>query len=109
MTPDTTTAYRLPSYGGVAFRFIRYGQTTQPVSFFVFDDEDDDAPVEVTVPIEIEYETVDNPDISVVCMVGDDRYFYVPTEDLTPIPDGAYCASCGQIGCTHDARASESD
>lgn len=37
-------------------------------------------------------------------MVGDDGVHSFDPEDLTPIPDDAYCASCGQIGCTHDGR-----
>lgn len=37
-------------------------------------------------------------------MVGDDRSFTFDPEDLQPIPEDDYCASCGQIGCTHDGR-----
>ena len=37
-------------------------------------------------------------------MVGDDRDFTFDPEELTAIPDEAYCAECGQIGCTADGR-----
>lgn len=41
----------------------------------------------------------------VVCvMVGDDRRFAFDPDDITPLDDLAYCASCGQIGCEHDGR-----
>jgi hypothetical protein len=36
-------------------------------------------------------------------MVGDDRKHTVDVDDLTELADGAYCHSCGQIGCTHNA------
>ena len=40
-----------------------------------------------------------------VCvMVGDDREFLFPAEDVTPVDDLDYCLSCGQIGCHHDGR-----
>ncbi len=39
-----------------------------------------------------------------VVMVGDDRKFTVDPEDLTPIAELDYCASCGQVGCGHDGR-----
>jgi len=32
-------------------------------------------------------------------MVGDDREFSVDPEDVTEIPENAYCPECGQIGC----------
>jgi len=40
----------------------------------------------------------------VVVMVGDDREHTVDPEDLTRLDDDAYCAECGQIGCTGDGR-----
>ena len=35
-------------------------------------------------------------------MVGDDMRHRVDPEDLTPLDRGAYCGSCGQVGCCHD-------
>ena len=44
----------------------------------------------------------------VVCtMIGDDRHFTFDREDVISLDDLAYCASCGQIGCTHDGRDRE--
>ena len=37
-------------------------------------------------------------------MVGDDRVFPTDPEDCTPLDDLAYCAECGQVGCTGDFR-----
>jgi hypothetical protein len=37
----------------------------------------------------------------VVTMVGDDKRHNVEPSDLTPLTEGSYCSSCGQIGCTH--------
>lgn len=39
-----------------------------------------------------------------LCMVGDDRLFAVDPDDVAALDDDAYCAECGQIGCTHDGR-----
>ncbi len=44
----------------------------------------------------------------VVCvMVGDDRRFTFDPDELTPLNDLDYCASCGQVGCSHDGRERE--
>lgn len=37
----------------------------------------------------------------IVVMVGDDKRHEVDLSDLTKLDDGAYCESCGQIGCGH--------
>ena len=37
-------------------------------------------------------------------MVGDDFRHSVDPDDLTPIPDDAYCDGCGQIGCGHGSQ-----
>lgn len=34
-----------------------------------------------------------------VVMVGDDREHVVDADDCTPLEDGRYCTTCGQIGC----------
>lgn len=34
-----------------------------------------------------------------VVMVGDDRLIAVEVAELTEIPEDAYCAGCGQVGC----------
>ncbi len=40
----------------------------------------------------------------VAVMVGDDRYHEIEVSELTPLDELDYCASCGQVGCTHDGR-----
>ncbi len=40
----------------------------------------------------------------VAVMVGDDARHTFDPDDLSPIPDLAYCAECGQMGCGHDGR-----
>jgi hypothetical protein len=77
-------AYTVTGYGGVAFRV--FGWETEP-------DED------------TEWTGIEERTGRVVCvMVGDDRRFAFDPEDVTAIDDLAYCAECGQIGCTHDGR-----
>jgi hypothetical protein len=49
------------------------------------------------------YESVE-ADKAVVVMVGDDQRLTYDMEDLTPLPDEAFCGECGQIGCTHDGK-----
>lgn len=46
-----------------------------------------------------------------VCMVmiGDDRLFAFDPAEVRAIDDLAYCASCGQIGCTADGRDRSDD
>ena len=40
----------------------------------------------------------------VVTMIGDDARHVVDVDDLTPLDELAYCASCGQIRCANDGR-----
>lgn len=46
--------------------------------------------------------TVHSGDLLCV-MVGDDRIFVVPPENLTKLGPSEYCHSCGQVGCGCDA------
>ncbi len=43
----------------------------------------------------------------VVVMVGDDYRHTVDPDELVALDELAYCASCGQIGCSHDGRDRE--
>jgi len=88
---DETTfpaeAYMVDGYKGVAWRV--YGWELQP-------DED------------TEWSGIEERTGRVVCvMVGDDRRFVFDPNEVTPLADLDYCASCGQIGCTHDGRERE--
>ena len=77
-------AYTVKGYRGVAWR--AYGWETQPT--------------EAT-----EWDGLEARTGKVVCvMVGDDRRFVFDAEEIAPLDDLAYCASCGQVGCTHDGR-----
>jgi hypothetical protein len=89
---DTTwpaDAYRAKRYDGIAWRVL--GWETEP-----------DADTEWTG---IEERTGN----VVAHMVGDDRRFTFEPEDLSPLADLEYCATCGQIGCAHDGRDREEE
>lgn len=76
--------YRHPDYPGVAWRID--GPETEP-------DED------------TEWSGYDAETGRVRChMVGDDRTFAFDPTELVPLDEDAYCAECGQIGCTADGR-----
>lgn len=42
-----------------------------------------------------------DPDTAIVRMVGDDRDFELPTDELVALDREAFCGECGQIGCGH--------
>lgn len=110
MELSTSIAYTVCPYEGLAFRLIGHAQRWEPFTFIYAEgegeDEDDAIEIEVTTD---DGEYVEDPDMVIVVAIGDDRRIRVPIEDLTPLSDHRFCASCGQIGCTHDVRASESD
>jgi hypothetical protein len=62
-----------------------------------------------TAPTEdTEWSGIEERTGKVVCvMVGDDRRFTFDPAELTPLNDLDYCASCGQVGCSHDGRKRE--
>ena len=79
--------FTVEQYRGVAF--YSHGEQTEP-------DED------------TEWSGIENPTGKVVMtMVGDDHKYLVDPEDIEPLDELAYCAECGQIGCTHDGRERE--
>lgn len=76
-------AYRVSGYDGVAWSV--WGWETEP-------DED------------TEWSGTENRTGKVICvMVGDDRQFTFDQDELSPISSEEYCASCGQVGCSHSA------
>lgn len=76
---DFDATYTADGYGGVAWRVT--GWETKP-------DED------------TEWTGFEVPTGMLVAhMVGDDRDFTFDPDDLTAIPDDAYCPECGQVGC----------
>ena len=77
-------AYTVERYRGVAWRV--YGWETAPTE-------------------DTEWDGLEERTGQVVCvMVGDDRRFTFDPDELTPLGDLDYCASCGQVGCEHDGR-----
>lgn len=81
---DPDARFTVDGYRGITFYAIR--AETAP-------DEDTD------------WTGIEEPTGNVIMiMVGDDRKFSVDPGDVTRIADEDYCSSCGQIGCTADAR-----
>jgi len=77
----SANAYRVLGWDGVAFSV--YGWETEP-------DED------------TEWSGQEVRTGNLLCvMVGDDRPFSIDPDDVAPLADDEYCASCGQIGCSH--------
>src|SRR4051812_18660462 len=95
-------AYMVQGYRGVAWRV--YGWEIEHVIPEPWQDEETGE----------WYDYYDEPEERrtgrVVCvMVGDDRRFTFDPEEVTPLGDLDYCASCGQIGCEHDGRDREEE
>jgi hypothetical protein len=80
---DTSKAYKVAGYSGIAFR-VR-GPLIELVGYSDFD----------------EPEEVISENIVLAVMIGDDRVHEIDVDDLTPIKEDDYCSQCGQIGCGH--------
>ena len=78
---DQETAFSHPSFPGVALHIVSPALTALSYRWG-----------------DTEYEASET-DVMVV-MVGDDQLHRVERSDLTAIPEGGYCGSCGQIGCS---------
>jgi len=77
-------AYTVRGYSGVAWRV--YGW-------------------EVVRTEDTEWDGVEERTGRVLCvMVGDDRRFTFELDELTPLDEQDYCASCGQVGCMQDGK-----
>lgn len=85
-------AYTARGYRGVAWRV--YGWELEPEA-----GEDGDG-----WPLAWDGESLQRTGRAVCVMVGDDRRFTFDPAELAPLDPRAYCAACGQVGCTHDAR-----
>jgi hypothetical protein len=83
LNPEAT--YQVAGYSGIAWAYV--GDETEP-------DED------------TEWTGIEEPTGRVVMiMIGDDRRrFAFDPDECHEIPEEAYCAECGQIGCTADGR-----
>lgn len=80
--PQTRARFRLAGHPGVAYRYV--GRAV------IGHDEDGE-------------EELSDSQLTMV-MVGDDYEWTVDVQDVYVLADGAYCAACGQLGCTHDGR-----
>ncbi len=116
---DFEPAYKAYGYGGIAWRVTGYAtEWTEETWEYLGDEDDPDAGCDdyyartgYHYPDENpgnyaygEPEEVENRSQVVAHMIGDDRDFTFDVEDMEPIDDLDYCASCGQIGCQHDGR-----
>src|SRR5271157_1498540 len=96
---DTTKAYKVKGYLGIAFRFHSWSKVWATYSESAVDE---DGNFYLTDSDEGEWiEQVDG-DKACFHMVGDDRVFTFDLSDVTPIKDSEFCHSCGQIGCRHN-------
>jgi len=98
MVLDTDARYSVEEYPGVAFYILGYATEDQEQEIW-FCDHDDNYPHDDGCEVSYELETVERNDMVRAVMVGDDREHLIDVDDLTPISDDDYCASCGQIGC----------
>jgi hypothetical protein len=112
---DFAPAYRADGWGnGIAWRATGYAtEWTEETWEYLGDDNDPDAGADDYYartgfyfpdenPSNYAYgepEEVEDRTRVVAHMIGDDRDFTFDIDDLTPIPDDAYCACCGQVGC----------
>ena len=90
---DFKATYTVEGYRGIAWYAWRYATIREPIEF-------EDGTVE-------DWEEIEDPSRVVCSMIGDDRKFEFPTEELTPIAREDYCSECGQIGCGGDAYPRE--
>lgn len=106
MKLDQDARYRVAGWDGIAFYVHGFPKVWEPYMALCEDPETGQEYEEDTG--EGEWTEQDEACGRVlVVMVGDDTKREVDIADLTPLDDLAYCASCGQIGCTHDGRDRE--
>lgn len=95
---DQNKRYSVKGYRGVAFYFYGYPKKWEPWTSLQMDPETGEEYEEDTGEGEWVEDQANGRVLMV--MVGDDRKHEVDESDCTPLDDGAYCPSCGQIGCT---------
>lgn len=93
--------YSVAGYGGIAFYLLGYAAEWTEEKWVYCGEGDRD---EESSYLYFEPEKVENRQMVRAVMVGDDAVHTVDIDDLTAIGDLDYCAECGQIGCTADAR-----
>lgn len=101
---DFSAHYKRADMPGVAW-YLR-GWTTEEVQeddYLVCEDKDCDHALSEMCWAPGDTSIVQGDMVRAV-MVGDDREHLVDPDDLIELDEDAYCAECGQIGCTHDGR-----
>jgi hypothetical protein len=96
MAFDTTKAYTVKGYSGIAFRFHSWPVVWDPYLSIMQDDEGNEWTEDCGDGEWVEREDDDKANF---VMVGDDKKFLLSLANVTPISDTAFCHSCGQIGC----------
>lgn len=94
---DFESAYKVDGYDGVAWRACRHPETLWIPGWLELPDGQ-------LVEDEEDGEFVENTDLVVCVMIGDNREFEFEIDELTKISDDEFCSSCGQLGCQHDGR-----
>ena len=100
MALDLDACYTVKGWAGIAFYIHGFPKRWEPeMAPWPYDDDYATG----------EYDTGDGEWVAQdetcgrvnVVMVGDDRKWEVDVSDLTLLPEGGYCGSCGQIRCGH--------
>ncbi len=98
MSIESGTTVKIKGWRGIAFYVCGPVRVFEPEVYFFTDPDTGEEYSETTG----DGEWIDGDGSSLrVVMVGDDRVHEVDADDCTPISDGEYCGSCGQIGCCH--------
>lgn len=102
---DFSARYSVDGYAGIAF-YLRGYETREEYEgdYLICDDDECDHAGSDLCWTEGDTSIVTDLDRVRAVMVGDDRVHSVDVDDLSPLDDLAYCAECGQIGCSHDGR-----
>lgn len=99
MSLDFDAVYSVRGWSGIAFHALRFPQRWEAYVSSSVDENGEEYEHETG-----EGEYVDQDESCgevIVAMVGDDRKYTVPIDDLTKLSEWDYCGSCGQIGCGH--------
>jgi hypothetical protein len=97
-TFDMDAFYTWPSFGpGVSW--VAHGWVKHWDPWLFLAEDEDGNEYEVEEPGEGEW--IERPDLGmvVVTMVGDDRKFEAPVDELVVLDEEEFCHGCGQIGC----------
>lgn len=97
----TMAAYTVDGYSGIAWYSRGHAKTWTEETWELIEGEDPECEHSY---IYSEGEEIEDQDKLIMVMIGDDREFTFDKDEVHKLDDLAYCAECGQIGCTHDGR-----